>query len=158
VVAAWTLQKPNVDRIRPAPESAAAQGRERPTFGRFLPSTPAATPDHNLCGVLGSDRQPEVCGGSIASGGGVPLYRNRTRAGGLGVSGDTACADHEIAKRIRHLASLDPEKGEFADDVAQWSEAGRRNAGAGLLTSPGLTSIDRPDDRQSASGVLATRQ
>jgi hypothetical protein len=25
--------------------------------------------------------------------------------------------DHEIAKRIRHLAQLDPEKGEFADDI-----------------------------------------
>ena len=58
-----------------------------------------------------------VCGGSIAFGGGVPLYRNKTRVGGLGVSGDTACADHEIAKRIRHLAGLDPEKGEFADDI-----------------------------------------
>ena len=58
-----------------------------------------------------------ICGGSIAFGGGVPLYRNKTRVGGLGVSGDTACADHEIAKRIRHLAGLDPEKGEFADDI-----------------------------------------
>jgi uncharacterized protein GlcG (DUF336 family) len=59
----------------------------------------------------------KICGGSIAFGGGVPLYRNKTRVGGLGVSGDTACADHEIAKRIRHLASLDPEKGEFVDDI-----------------------------------------
>jgi uncharacterized protein GlcG (DUF336 family) len=59
----------------------------------------------------------KVCGGSIAFGGGVPLYRNKTRVGGLGVSGDTACADHEIAKRIRHRAGLDPEKGEFADDI-----------------------------------------
>jgi hypothetical protein len=37
--------------------------------------------------------------------------------GGLGVSGDTACADHEITKRIGHLANLDPEKGQFADDI-----------------------------------------
>jgi uncharacterized protein GlcG (DUF336 family) len=59
----------------------------------------------------------KVCGGQIAFGGGVPLYKNKTRVGGLGVSGDTACADHEIAKRIRHLAGLDPEKGEFADDI-----------------------------------------
>jgi len=58
-----------------------------------------------------------VCGGAIAFGGGVPLYRDKTRVGGLGVSGDTACADHEIAKRIRHMAGLDPEKGEFADDI-----------------------------------------
>jgi uncharacterized protein GlcG (DUF336 family) len=59
----------------------------------------------------------KICGGSIAFGGGVPLYKGKTRVGGLGVSGDTACADHEIAKRIRHLAQLDPEKGEFADDI-----------------------------------------
>ncbi len=59
----------------------------------------------------------EVCGGSIAFGGGVPLYKGKTKVGGLGVSGDTACADHEIAKRIRHEANLDPEKGAFADDI-----------------------------------------
>jgi uncharacterized protein GlcG (DUF336 family) len=59
----------------------------------------------------------KICGGSIAFGGGVPLYNGKTRIGGLGVSGDTACADHEIAKRIRHLARLDPEKGQFADDI-----------------------------------------
>jgi uncharacterized protein GlcG (DUF336 family) len=59
----------------------------------------------------------KICGGSIAFGGGVALYKGKTRVGGLGVSGDTACADHEIAKRIRHLAQLDPEKGEFADDI-----------------------------------------
>ncbi|HWB17440.1 MAG TPA: heme-binding protein [Vicinamibacterales bacterium] len=64
----------------------------------------------------------KVCGGIITFGGGVPLYRNNTRVGGLGVSGDTACADHEIAKRVRHLASLDPPKGEFVDDI-QFSEA-----------------------------------
>jgi len=66
----------------------------------------------------------KVCGGSIAFGGGVPLYKGKTRAGGLGISGDTACADHEIAKRIRHLAQLDPEKGEFADDIIYSSADG----------------------------------
>ena len=65
-----------------------------------------------------------VCGGSIAFGGGVPLYKDKTRVGGLGTSGDTACADHEIAKRIRHLAHLDPEKGEFADDIIYTSADG----------------------------------
>jgi hypothetical protein len=59
----------------------------------------------------------KICGGAITFGGGVPLYKGNTRVGGLGVSGDTACADHEIAKRIRHLAQLDPEKGQFADDI-----------------------------------------
>lgn len=58
-----------------------------------------------------------VCGGTIVFGGGVPLYKGKTRVGGLGASGDTACADHEMAKRVRHLAQLDPEKGEFIDDI-----------------------------------------
>ena len=66
----------------------------------------------------------KVCGGSIAFGGGVPLYKGKTRVGGLGVSGDTACADHEIAKRIRHLGGLDPEKGQFADDIVYTSVDG----------------------------------
>jgi uncharacterized protein GlcG (DUF336 family) len=59
----------------------------------------------------------DVCGGSIAFGGGVPLYRGKTRVGGLGASGDTACTDHEIAKRLRTLAKLDPEKGATVDDI-----------------------------------------
>jgi uncharacterized protein GlcG (DUF336 family) len=59
----------------------------------------------------------KVCGGTIVFGGGVALYRGKTRVGGLGTSGDTSCTDHEIAKRMRHAAGLDPEKGEFVDDI-----------------------------------------
>lgn len=59
----------------------------------------------------------KVCGGTIVFGGGLPLYRGKTRVGGLGVSGDTSCADHEIAKRIRHAAGLDPAGGMTADDI-----------------------------------------
>ena len=72
------------------------------------------------CLVLPGDAEKtnnKLCGGSVPFGGGVPLYRGKTRVGGLGVSGDTACADHEIAKRVRHLAQLDPEKGAYADDI-----------------------------------------
>jgi uncharacterized protein GlcG (DUF336 family) len=49
----------------------------------------------------------QVPGGIITFGGGVALYSNGQVIGGLGVSGDTACADHAIAYRMRHLASLD---------------------------------------------------
>lgn len=59
----------------------------------------------------------QVCGGTVAFGGGVALYRNQKRIGGLGVSGDTACADHEIAKRMRTLAGLNPPSGVSADDI-----------------------------------------
>ena len=38
--------------------------------------------------------------------------------GGLGVSGDTACADHEIAKKARDLAALNPPGGAHADDIS----------------------------------------
>jgi uncharacterized protein GlcG (DUF336 family) len=58
-----------------------------------------------------------IAGGLIFFGGGVPLYSNGKIVGGLGVSGDTSCADHEIAKRVRHLANLDPASGPTADDI-----------------------------------------
>jgi uncharacterized protein GlcG (DUF336 family) len=48
-----------------------------------------------------------VPGGIITFGGGVPLYSGGQVIGGLGVSGDTACADHAIAFRMRRLAGLD---------------------------------------------------
>ena len=50
----------------------------------------------------------KVCGGTIVFGGGLPLYKGQTRVGGLGVSGDTSCTDHEIAKRMRQGAGLSP--------------------------------------------------
>ena len=73
----------------------------------------------------------KLCGGQIAFGGGLALYKNKTRIGALGVSGDTACTDHEIAKRVRHLAQLDPEKGQLADDIT-FSKAD----GASAFTHP----------------------
>jgi uncharacterized protein GlcG (DUF336 family) len=48
-----------------------------------------------------------VPGGIITFGGGVALYENGKVIGGLGVSGDSSCADHAIAFRMRKLARLD---------------------------------------------------
>jgi uncharacterized protein GlcG (DUF336 family) len=48
-----------------------------------------------------------VPGGVITFGGGLALYENGRVIGGLGLSGDTACADHVIAYRMRRLARLD---------------------------------------------------
>jgi uncharacterized protein GlcG (DUF336 family) len=45
-------------------------------------------------------------GGIITFGGGVALYANGQVIGGLGVSGDSSCADHAIAFRMRKLAGL----------------------------------------------------
>jgi len=61
--------------------------------------------------------QGSLVGGLIFFGGGVPLYRNGKIIGALGVSGDTACADHEIAKRVRDLAGLNPPGGALVDDI-----------------------------------------
>jgi len=47
-----------------------------------------------------------VPGGIITFGGGVPLYVRGEVIGGLGVSGDTSCADHAIAYRMRAAAGL----------------------------------------------------
>lgn len=84
-------------------------------------------PGHSLWGVaqpepfnplcLDPNNDIKVCGGGIAFGGGVPLYKNGRIVGGLGISGDTPCADHEIAKRVRHYAGLDPARGATADDI-----------------------------------------
>jgi uncharacterized protein GlcG (DUF336 family) len=48
-----------------------------------------------------------VPGGVITFGGGVALYESGQVIGGLGVSGDTSCADHAIAYRMRKAAGLD---------------------------------------------------
>src|SRR5207248_1714521 len=59
----------------------------------------------------------QIAGGMIFFGGGVPLYSNGKIIGGLGISGDTSCTDHEIAKRVRTLAGLDPTGGPAKDDI-----------------------------------------
>jgi uncharacterized protein GlcG (DUF336 family) len=49
----------------------------------------------------------KVLGGVIVFGGGVALYDDSGVVGGLGISGDTACADHNVAWRVRHALGLD---------------------------------------------------
>jgi uncharacterized protein GlcG (DUF336 family) len=47
-------------------------------------------------------------GGINVFGGGLPLYdADRLLIGGIGVSGDTSCADHNVAYRTRHTLNLD---------------------------------------------------
>ncbi len=66
----------------------------------------------------------QVPGGIITFGGGVALYSNGQVIGGLGVSGDTACADHAISFRMRHLAGLDGTPGEPGSDNIVYLNAG----------------------------------
>jgi uncharacterized protein GlcG (DUF336 family) len=80
-------------------------------------STTIAFPAGSLYGLNNSNPfnpafQPQgtgvgqVPGGIITFGGGVALYQSGQVIGGLGVSGDTACADHAIAYRMRAAAGL----------------------------------------------------
>jgi len=50
----------------------------------------------------------KVIGGTCVFGGGLALYDATGKIlGGIGASGDTSCADHFIAWRVRHLLGLD---------------------------------------------------
>lgn len=70
-------------------------------------------------------RKSGIAGGLIFFGGGVPLYNKAGKIiGGLGVSGDTSCTDHEIAKRVRTAAGLNPAGGALVDDITYSSKDG----------------------------------
>jgi uncharacterized protein GlcG (DUF336 family) len=60
---------------------------------------------------FGTARDPlvgEKIGGTIVFGGGLPLYdSNGQLIGGVGVSGDSSCADHIIAWEMRSAFNLD---------------------------------------------------
>jgi uncharacterized protein GlcG (DUF336 family) len=59
---------------------------------------------------FGTPNDPMVgsrIGGVNVFGGGFALYRGGRNVGGVGVSGDTSCADHMIGWRLRHNLNLD---------------------------------------------------
>lgn len=61
----------------------------------------------------GSDRDPmdgKRVGGIIVFGGGLALYNDAGIVGGLGLSGDTSCGDHNVAWRVRNKLGLDKVK------------------------------------------------
>jgi len=64
------------------------------------PSASYGTPGDPLVGFK--------VGGVNVFGGGLALYDSSKQVvGGLGASGDTSCADHNIAWRVRHILALD---------------------------------------------------
>lgn len=80
----------------------------------------------------GGSGTQQVAGGLIFFGGGVPLYNaDGEIIGGLGVSGDTSCADHEVAKTVRNLLGLNPPGGPLVDDISYSSVDG-----ANVFTHP----------------------
>lgn len=88
--------------------------------GRSLYGAFAGNPLNPECLAVpfgSDDLAGRVCGGTIAFGGGLPIYSNGQVVGGLGLSGDTPCADHEMAKRVRELANLVPPGGNMVDNI-----------------------------------------
>ncbi|HEX3495315.1 MAG TPA: heme-binding protein [Methylocella sp.] len=90
--------------------------------GNVLNSTLAYQGDF---GSFGTDDDPLIgrrIGGTITFGGGLGLYKGTTIVGGIGVSGDTACADHSVAWRTRIILGLQQpspaDKLTFATDAA----------------------------------------
>jgi uncharacterized protein GlcG (DUF336 family) len=69
---------------------------------------------------FGGKKDPMVgdrIGGVNVFGGGLALYNSKGEiVGGLGVSGDSSCADHNIAWRVRHSLGLDYVPGGVASD------------------------------------------
>jgi uncharacterized protein GlcG (DUF336 family) len=59
-------------------------------------------------GTTGDPLSSKAVGGVNVFGGGLALYATGGRlVGGVGVSGDTSCADHNIAWRVRQALNLD---------------------------------------------------
>ncbi len=89
--------------------------------GNVLDSAAAYKGQFHLFGTANDPMVGERVGGTITFGGGVPLYYRNYRVGGLGISGDTACADHSVAWRTRQnlgLEQADPQdKLKFATDT-----------------------------------------
>jgi uncharacterized protein GlcG (DUF336 family) len=73
--------------------------------------------------AYGSDVDPMVfkrIGGVNVFGGGLALYRDGAVVGALGVSGDSSCADHNVAWRLREALGL----GEVTAGVSPNSDDG----------------------------------
>jgi len=47
-------------------------------------------------------------GGINVFGGGLPLYKNGVKIGGIGVSGDTSCTDHAFVWKMRQILAMEP--------------------------------------------------
>lgn len=88
---------------------------------------------------FGSENDPMVgerIGGVNVFGGGLALYNAKgDLIGALGVSGDTSCADHNIAWRTRHSLELDYVPGGVApsknDQIIYDIKAGKSGGGFG---------------------------
>src|SRR3954469_8819884 len=71
-------------------------------YGIITASPPSAEANSGDAAQFGTPNDPMIgkrMGGVIVFGGGLALYHGSNVVGGLGVSGDSACADHNVAWR-----------------------------------------------------------
>ncbi len=72
------------------------------------PNPQAAFGDPATFGTANDPMVGKAIGGVIVFGGGLALYSGKGKiVGGLGLSGDTSCADHVKAWKVRHQLGLD---------------------------------------------------
>jgi uncharacterized protein GlcG (DUF336 family) len=79
-------------------------------YGIVTASPPSPEANAGDAAQFGTPNDPMTgkrIGGVIVFGGGLALYDGNDVVGGLGVSGDSACADHNAAWRVRQALSLD---------------------------------------------------
>jgi len=63
--------------------------------------------DSSTYGTANDPFLGHVLGGVVPFGGGLALYNGTAKVGAIGVSGDSSCADHNVAWRVRHQLQLD---------------------------------------------------
>ena len=71
------------------------------------PSADIGSGDPTQFGSAADPMLGKSVGGVVVFGGGLALYDGNDIVGGLGLSGDSSCADHNIAWRVRKALSLD---------------------------------------------------
>jgi uncharacterized protein GlcG (DUF336 family) len=71
------------------------------------PSPEALSGDAAQFGTASDPMLGKRIGGIVVFGGGLALYDQNGIVGGLGVSGDSSCADHNVAWRVRSGLGLD---------------------------------------------------
>lgn len=74
--------------------------------GNVLNSAAAYAGSYTNYGTASDPMVGSVVGGTITFGGGLALYNGTTAIGAIGLSGDTACADHSTAWRARILLGM----------------------------------------------------
>jgi uncharacterized protein GlcG (DUF336 family) len=79
--------------------------------GNPVSPEPAYDGSYNQFGTKNDPMVGRRVGGTITFGGGLGLYQGPAAIGGVGLSGDTACADHSTAWRLRDLLGLTPTTG-----------------------------------------------